>query len=210
MGDWTKFLDLAADWANRRNAALADADLGDGRTRRVDWAGRTFRLQVRAGRHGPRLELLPCHGSRWLSLFVLGFLSLWWLGFGGSTLAWLLRSLQAEISNPVEIGIATLALVAANLVYGLFVWCFVFDDDWSFAPHCATQRLNLLGLPVREWTYKVIDASDWPDRLVLRTTGPRDVAVRPSGWGPETDDALMPVALRRLIRRYLAIPPVRG
>jgi hypothetical protein len=212
MGDWTKFrLDLAADCANRLNAAaLTKVDLENGRTQRVHWADRTFRLQVRAGRHGPTLELLPCHGSRWLSIFMLGFVSVPWLGFGSTTLGWLLRSLEAEFPNPVEIGTATLAVVAANLIYALFVWCFVFDDDWSFAPHRATQRLNLLGLPIREWTYDVIDASDWPDRLVLITTGARDVAVRPSGWGPETDHVLMPVELRRLIRSYLAIPTSSG
>jgi hypothetical protein len=212
MGEWTKFrLDLAADWASRQNAtALTDAGLGDGPTRRVHWADRTFRLQVRDGRHGPTLELLPCHGSRWFSLLMLGFVSAPWLGFGGTTLGWLLRSLEAEFPNPAEIGIATLAVVAANLIYALFVWCFVFDEDWSFAPHRAARRLNLLGLPVREWTYEVIDASDWPDRLVLLTTGPGDVAVRPSGWGPETDDVLMPVELRRRIRTYLAIPTASG
>jgi hypothetical protein len=188
------------------NAELTEINLADGRTRKVKWAGKTLRVRVRAGRLGPRLDLLPSHGSRLVSLLVVGFMSFWWLRLGGGSTAWLLQTLRAEVAHPIEIASAFLATLAMSLIYVLFVWLSVRDDAWSFEPHRATRRLNVLGVPVRAWTYQVFDARGGPDTLVLRTTGSRDVAVRPSGWGSETDDNLMPLELRQLIRTYLAIP----
>jgi hypothetical protein len=207
MGNWTKGrLNRAADWTKRRNAELTEINLADGRTRKIEWAGKTLRVRVRAGQLGPRLDLLPSHGSRFVSLFVFGFLSLWWLRLGGGSMGWLLQSLRAEVANPIEIAGALLATLAMSLMYVLFVSMSVRDNAWSFEPHRATRRLNVLGVPVRAWTYQVFDARGGPDTLVLRTTGSRDVAVRPSGWGSETDDNLMPLELRQLIHTYLAIP----
>lgn len=154
MSNWTKNrLAQAADWANRRNAALTDTDLANGRTRKMEWAGKTLRVRVRAGRHGPRLDLLPSNGSRIVSLFVLGFLGLHWAGFGGGALGSLLQSIRAEVPNPTQIGAAVGVLLLLTLFYVPFVWLSVFDHDWSFEPHRATRRLNLLGVPVRERTY---------------------------------------------------------
>jgi hypothetical protein len=153
---------------------------------------------------------MPCHGSRILSLFVVGFLALGWSGFAGQSMGWLLQSVGAEVANPIQIGVAALAVLGVNLFFGLFAWVCVLDHSWSFEPHRATRRLNVLGVPVRARTYHVIDATGGPDSLVLRSTNSRDVAVRPSGWGSETDETLMPAELRRLIRTYLAIPPVPG
>ena len=203
MSDRTKRrLDTAADGAERRSSGSGDLDLAIGESRRVWWAGKTLRLLLRPG---PRLELLPSVGSRVVSAFVLAFLTVHWVGFGGAALSWLVRSIQADVPNPFEIAGATLASVAVSLIYVPFLWS-IPDHDWSFEPHRAQRRTNVLGLCVRKRTYDVRAASSAPDRLVLRTHDYEDVEVRPSGWGSETDDTLMPPELRRTIRRYLALP----
>ena len=160
MSDGTKRrLDLAASWANRPRDVPMDVDLANGRTRRVEWAGKSLRLRVRAGRHGPRLDLLPSHGSRLWSLGVLVFLSVHWLGFGGAAIGWLLRSLRAEIPDPVQIGVSIVVALALNLIYVPFFWA-VLDEDWSFEPNRATRRLSLLGCRVWQWTYCVVGVSE--------------------------------------------------
>jgi hypothetical protein len=191
---------------NRRNVELTDANLADGRTRKVKWAGKTLRVRVRAGTNGPTLELSPSPGSRLVSLFVVGFMSFWWLRLGGGAMSWFLQSIRAELVNPLEIAGAFVVSAGVSLIYVLFVWLSVRDATWTFEPHRATRRLNVLGVPVRSSTYQVFDAVDRPDTLLLRTTGAHDVAVHPSGWGSETDDNLMPLELRQLIRTHLAVP----
>jgi hypothetical protein len=141
-----------------------------------------------------------------VSLFTVGFMSFWWLRLGGGATSWLVQSLRAEVANPIEIVSAFLAAVAMSLIYVALVWLSVRDNGWSFEPHRATRRLNVLGVPVHASTYEVFDVRGGPDTLVLRTTGPRDVEIIPSGWGSETDDNAMPLELRQLIRTYLAIP----
>jgi hypothetical protein len=210
MGDWSKGrLNLAADWANCSNEGLTDLDLASGRTAKVQWAGRTQRIRVRAGRRGPRLDLLPSPGSRLLGLSIVGFLSPFWVIVAGGSSDQLLLAVRAELADPASIRNSIAIALCSNLVFLPFILFFLIDHAWSFEPQRATKRLNLLGVPVRHWTYTVIDARDRPDCLLLRTTKRGDVAVRPVGLRAETDDVLMPPELRRIVRSYLAIPRPR-
>ena len=149
--------------------------------------------------------MLPSRESRVISLIFLLFLTFPWLGLEGLAIGRLLQSVRAEVPDPTQIGVALLAPFAVTLGFAGFLWALV-DEDWSFERHRAIRRLTLIGVSLHEWTHRVSDATDWPDRLVLRTANSREVAVRPSGLGSDTDDVLMPPELRRVIRRYLALP----
>ena len=190
MGDWTRFQNL---------------DLG--RTEKVEWAGKTLRLRVRPGRNGSTLELSPSPGSRVLTLFVLAFLAVHWSGFGGRALQYLVGSLHEEILEPSKILVAAVVAVLLNVIYVPFVALIVLDQTWSFESRVATQRLNLLGISLRARRHEVIDAIDGHDHLILRTADHRDVVVRASGWGSESDDETMPPDLSRLITAYLGVAP---
>ena len=181
-------------------------DLESGRTEKVEWAGKTLRLRVRPGRKGSKLELSPSPGSRVLSLLALCFLGVHWLGLGGGAAAYFIGTTRAENLDFAAVGLAAILALLVNLSYVWFVGVAVLDDAWSFEPHLAMQRLNLLGMSFRVRTYEVIDAIAARDWLVLRTPDHRDVVVRPSGWGSESNDETMPPELSRLIRTYLALP----
>jgi len=181
-------------------------DLGIGRTEKVEWAGKSLRLRVRPGRNGSKLELSPSPGSRVLSLRVLGFLGLHWLVLGGGATAYFIGTTRAEILDFATVGLAAILALLVNLIYLPFIVVTVLDHDWSFEPHVATQRLTLLGLPIRVRRHDVIGTSDARDHLMLLTAGHPEVVVRPSGWGTETDDEKIPPELSRLIHTYLGIP----
>ena len=182
-----------------------DHGLDRGWTQSVDWAGTTLRLRVRPGRNGAKLDVGPSRGSQVGSLLVLGFLGVHWLVMGGGAIAYLVRMTRGEILDPATVGVAAVFALLTNLFYVPFM-ASVLERDWSFEPHLATERLNLVGISFRARTHAVIDASDTHNRLVFHTADHREVVVA-TGWGSETNSERIPSDLSRLIRAHLDVAP---
>ena len=198
VGVWTRgYVAVVLDRSPR------DHTLGAGRTHNVSWAGKTLRLRVRKGRSGARLDVLPGLGTHVTNLLFFGFIGVHWFLMAGGAIAHLVGTTRAEIVDPATVGGVAVFAVLINLFYVPF-FAGVLEREWSFEPHLATERLNLVGFSFPARTHAVIGVSNAHDRLVLRTAEGREILVA-MGWGSESESERIPPDLSRLITTYLGV-----
>lgn len=182
-----------------------DHTLDAGRTHNVSWAGKTLRLRVRQGRNGAKLEVLPGLGTHVTNLLFFGFIGVHWFLIAGGAIAYLVGTTRAELVDPATVGGVAVFAVLISLCYVPF-FAGVLEREWSFEPHLATERLNLVGFSFPARRHAVIGASDAHDRLVLRTADGREILVA-MGWGSETESERIPSDLSRPITAHLGVDP---